>query len=242
MVKHTFHCLVKVTLLLRLLSANCQPRCPPPVHLSSLPWLVVVLPLVAPYSPPPVVFTTRCLILLSSCHATSTSHCFEVPLAFRTPPPLVRWCLQLIVTMPLVAWLPLFVLSTIHRLLSANASPLVGLLFASWLWRHPCCCAAAASCPLDMPPPPLVLSTRRLCLETSHLRLATRRRLLSAGASLLVCLSFAGWFSHIILYRRCLKCPSSTPAFIHTGWLLHLILLRCFRLPSSHQHHHLLMR
>jgi hypothetical protein len=151
------------------------------------------------------------------------------------PPPLVHWCLQLIVTMPLVALLPLFVLSTIHHLLSANASPPIGLLFASWLSCHPCCRAAAASCPLDMPPPPLVLSTHRLCLETS-------RRHLSAGTSPLVCVSFAGWFSHIILLRHRLKCPSSTPAFIHTGWLLHLILPRCFRLPSSCQHHRLLMR
>jgi hypothetical protein len=159
-------------------------------------------------------------------------------------PPLVRWCLRLIVMTPLVALLPLLVLSTIHRLLSENASPPVGVLFASWLSCHPCCCAAAASCPLNMPPPPLFLSTRRLRLrlETSRLHLGTCCRLLSAGASPLVCLSFAGWFSHIISLRRHLKCPSSTLAFIHTGWLLHLILLCCFRLPSSHQHHHLLMR
>jgi hypothetical protein len=63
------------------LSANCQPVCPPPIHLSSLPWLVVVSPLVAPHPPFPVVFTMRSLILLSSCRATSTSHFFEVPLA-----------------------------------------------------------------------------------------------------------------------------------------------------------------
>jgi hypothetical protein len=137
--------------------------------------------------------------------------------------------------MPLVAPLPLLVLSTIHHLLSANASPPVGLLFASWLLCHPCCCAAAASRPLNTLPPPLVLSTHRLRLEMSC-------RHLSAGASPLVCLSFAGWFSHIISLRRRLKCPSSTPAFIHTGWLLHLILLCCFRLPSSHQHRRILMR
>ncbi len=138
--------------------------------------------------------------------------------------------------MPLVALLPLLVLSAIHRLLSANASPPVGLLlFASWLSCHPCCCAAAASRPLNTPPPPLVLSTRCLRLETS-------RRHLSAGASPLVCLSFAGWFSHIISLRRRLKCPSSTSAFIHTGWLLHLISSRCFHLPSSCQHRRLLMR
>jgi hypothetical protein len=136
---------------------------------------------------------------------------------------------------PLITPLPLLVLSTIHRLLSANASPPVGLLFASWLLRHPCCRAATTSRPLDMPLPPLVLSTCRLCLETSY-------RHLSAGTSPLVCLSFAGWFSHIISSRRCLKCPSSTPAFIHTGWLLHLILSCCFCLPSSRQHRRLLMR
>jgi hypothetical protein len=137
--------------------------------------------------------------------------------------------------MPLFAPLPLLVLLTIHCLLSANASPPVGLLFASWLSCHHCCCAAFASRPLDMPPSPLVLSTRRLRLETSRCHL-------SAGASHLVCLSFAGWFSHIISSRRCLKCPSSTPTFIHTGWLLHLISLRCFRLLSSRQHRRLLMR
>ncbi len=84
-----------------------------------------------PHPPPPVVFTTRRLILSSSCRSSSTYHRFEVPQAFKMPPSLVRWCLRLIVTTPLVALLPLLVLSTIHRLLSANASPLVGLLFAS---------------------------------------------------------------------------------------------------------------
>jgi hypothetical protein len=68
-------------------------------------------------------------------------------------PPLVCWCHQ-IVTTPLVAPLLLLVLSTINCLLSANPSPPVGLLFASWLSCHPRCCAAAASCPLDTPPPP----------------------------------------------------------------------------------------
>ncbi len=127
--------------------------------------------------------------------------------------------------MPLITPLPLLILSTIHRLLSANASPPVGLLFARWLSCHPCCRAAPASGPLDTLPPPLVLSTRCLHLEMS-------RRHLSAGASPLVCLSFASWFSHIISSGHRLKCPSSTPAFIHTGWLLHLILSRCFHLPS----------
>jgi hypothetical protein len=142
---------------------------------------------------------------------THTSHRFEVRPAFKMPPPLVRWCLRLIVTMPLVTPLPLLVLSTIHRLLSANASPPVGLLFTSWLSCHPCCRAAAASCPLDTPPPPLILSTRCLCLATSRLCLATPCHLLSARASPLVCLSFAGWFIHHISSRRRLKCPSLTP-------------------------------
>jgi hypothetical protein len=181
------------------------------------------------------------LILSSSCCAASTSHFFEVPPAFKTPPPLVCWCLQLIVTTPLVTPLPLLVLLMIHRLLPANASPPIGLLFTSWLLCHPCCCAAATSCPLNMPPPPLVLWTCRLHLKMSCLRFATPCRLLSAGASPLVCLSFAGWFSHIILSRRRLKCPSLTSVFIHTGWLLRLILSRCFCLPSSHQHRRLLM-
>ncbi len=105
--------------------------------------------------------------------------------------------------------------------------------------------------PVVTPPPPLVLSARCLrllssrhaaCLATSRLHLATRRRLLSPGTSPLVCLSFNGWFSHIISLHRRLKCPSLTHAFIHTGWLLRLISSRCFCLPSSHQHPHLLMR
>jgi hypothetical protein len=93
--------------------------------------------------------------------------------------------LRLIVTTPLVALLPLLVLSTSTASCLQNASPLVGLLFASWLSCHPCCHATAASCPFSMLPPPLV---------------------------------------------------------IHTGWLLHLVLSCCFRLPPSHQHHRLLMR
>jgi hypothetical protein len=105
-------------------------------------------------------------------------------------------------------------------------------------------CLPAGFCvtPVVAPPPPLVLLTCRLCLATSHLRLATCCRLLSASASPLVCLSFAGWFSHHILLCRRLKCPFLTPAFIHTGWLLHLISSRCFHLMSSCQHCRLLMR
>ncbi len=150
------------------------------------------------------------------------------------PPLLVRWCLQLIVMTSLIAPLLLLILSMIHRLLSANASSPVGLLFAGWLSCHPCCHPAATSRPLNTPTPPLVLSTRRLHLKSSHCHL-------SACASPCVCLSFAGWFSRIILSHRCLKCPSSTPTFIHTGWLLHLILSCCFCLPSSRQHCRLLM-
>jgi hypothetical protein len=90
------------------------------------------------------------------------------------PLPLVRWCLQLIVMTPLVAPLPLLILLTILRLLSANAFPPVGHLFASWLSCHPCCCAAATSRPLNTPPLTLVLSTRRFHLATSCLCLATR--------------------------------------------------------------------
>jgi hypothetical protein len=58
--------------------------------------------------------------------------------------------------MPLVVPLLLLVLLTIRCLLSADASPPIGLLFASWLSRCPCCCSAtaAASRPLDTPPPP----------------------------------------------------------------------------------------
>ena len=88
-------------------------------------------------------------------------------------------------------------------------------------------------------PLPLVLSTCRLRLATSCLHLGTCCRLLSAGTSPLVCLSFSGWLSPHILSHRCLKCSSSTPTFICTGWLLHRILLHCFRLPSSCQHHRL---
>ncbi len=183
---------------------------------------------------------TRHLILSSSCRASSTYHCFKVPQAFKIPPPLIRWCLRLIVTTPLIALLPLLVLSTIHRLLSANASPPVGLLFASWLSCHPCCRATAASRPFSTLPPPS--SRHAACLTTSCLHLATCRRLLSPGTSPLVCLSFDGWFSHIISSHCSLKCPSSTHAFIHTGWLLRLISSCCFRLLSSHQHRHLLMR
>ncbi len=181
------------------MSANCLPGCPLPIHLSSLPWLVVASFFVAPHPPPPVIFTTRRLILS--------------PL--NDPPPPV--CKLLPSRWPLV-----------HQLVvGCHVTPVVA------------------------PLPPLVLSARCLhlsssrhavCLATSRLRLATCHRLLSPGTSPLVCPSFDDWFSHIISSRRRLKCPSSTPAFIHTGWLLRLISSRCFHLPSSHQHRRLLMR
>ncbi len=65
------------------------------------------------------------------------------------------------------------VLLTIHRLLSANTP----LPLAS------CLPAGCHVIPVVALLPPLVLSTHRLRLETSPLHLATRRRLLSAGAS-----------------------------------------------------------
>ncbi len=114
-----------------------------------------------------------------------------------------------------------------------------------------CLPAGCRVTPVVTLPPPLVLSACCLCLSSSRhaaclaiscLRLATCCRLLSPGTSPLVCLSFDGWFSHIISSRRRLKCSSSTPAFIHTGWLLRLISSRCFRLPSSHQRRRLSMR
>ncbi len=135
------------------MSANCQPGCLPPIHLSSFPWLVVASPLVVPHPTPPCcIYDAPPPFLLSSCCATYTSHHLEVPLAFKMPPPPVCWCLRMVVMTPLVALLLLLVLLMIHRLLSVNASPPIGILFASWLSCHPCCCAATASCPLDTPP------------------------------------------------------------------------------------------
>ncbi len=191
------------------------------------------------------------LPLSSLQHATS----FSCPLAAQPPPPIISRCCRLIdaaTSCPLVP--PADCHDASCRTAAASCplnnppplvckcSPPVGLLFASWLSCHPCCHAAAASCPLDTLPPPLVLLTCHLRLKTSPLCLVTCRPLLSAGVSPLVCLSFAGWFSHIISLRHCLKCPSSTPAFIHTGWLLRLISSCCFCLLSSHQHRRLLMR
>ena len=65
--------------------------------------------------------------------------------------PLVR---RLVVMTPLVALPPPLALPVLCRLLSADASPPVCLLFASWLLHHPCCCAAATSCPVNTPPLP----------------------------------------------------------------------------------------
>ncbi len=150
------------------------------------------------------------------------------------PPPIVRWCLLLVVMMPIVAPLPLplLVLWTICRLLSVDALPPVSLLFASWLLHCPCCCAAAAaSCPLNMPspppnepPPPCNAPPPLVCWRLSS------------------CLPLFCWLSYHISSCRRLKCPSLTPTFICTSWLLHHISLHCFCLPSSCQHRRLLMR
>ena len=106
-----------------------------------------------PHLPPPLILMAHLLLLSSSCRPTFTSHCLEVQPAFKMPPPHVRWCLQLIVKMPLVAPPPL-VLSMLHRLLLADTSPPACLLFASWLSRRPCCRTATTSCPLEAPPLP----------------------------------------------------------------------------------------
>ncbi len=70
-----------------------------------------------------------------------------------------------------------------------------------------------------------------LCVATLHLRLPSHHHLLSAGASPPVYLSFTGWLScHISsCHRLTLTCSSSTPAFMHTGWLSRCISLRCPR-------------
>jgi hypothetical protein len=81
--------MVKVTLHFCLLSVNCPPGCPPPIHLSSVPWLVSHCHLLHRIHSPCCLYKTRCLLLLSSCHTTSTSHRLEVPPAFKMPPPLV---------------------------------------------------------------------------------------------------------------------------------------------------------
>ena len=107
--------------------------------------------------------------------------------------------LWLIVAKPLIApVVPLPLLSRRHRLLSSRR-------------------AAYAS------------RQRHLCLVTLHLRLPSPHHLLSAGASPPVYLSFTGWLScHISSRRRLtLTCPSSTLAFMRTGWLSHRILSCC---------------
>jgi hypothetical protein len=163
LVKHTFHHLVKVTLLLRLLSANCQPGCPPPIHLSSLPWLVVALPLVMLHPPPRCLYNVlpHSLVLLprnlhlSSCQGAAgfqdaAASCLLVPPAdchnaschaattsrpLDNPLPLVCKCLPS--HWPLVCQLVVMspLLSRRHRLLSS---------------QH----AASASRPLNTPPRP----------------------------------------------------------------------------------------
>jgi hypothetical protein len=147
-------------LLFRLLSADpLGVRLP---FTSGLPWLVVAPPRVAPPPPSPLVLTTRRFLLSSSRRTTSTSCHLEAPPAFKTLPPLCRLAprlplplvCRLVVGTPLVTPPPPLDLSMLHRLLSADASPPVCLLFASWLSRCPCCCAAASSRSLDAPPPP----------------------------------------------------------------------------------------
>ena len=97
-----------------------------------------------------------------------------------------RWRLRLVVETPHVVPPPPLVLSALRRLLSADASPPICLLytsppvyilFASWLPCRPCCPTAAAAAsasqlcldlffviwlsthkaPLAVPPPPLLL-------------------------------------------------------------------------------------
>ncbi len=138
--------------------------------------------------------------------------------------PLGNW---LVVMMPLVMPLPPLImllppldLSTLHCLLSADASPPVCHLFASWLPCCPCCCIAASS----------HLLMHRLCLH-----LATCHCLLSTSPP--SSLSFAGWLSCCIL----LRCLHLTSPFVvppphvsildpplHSHWLviaMHLIVL-----------------
>ena len=108
---------------------------------------------------------------------------------------------RLIVATPLIApVVALPLLSRYHRLLSSRC--------AAYAWQQ-----------------------RHLCLATLHLRLPSRHHLLSAGASPPVYLSFTSWLScHISLRRRLtLTCPSSTPAFMRTGWLSRYISSRCPR-------------
>jgi hypothetical protein len=129
-------------------------------------------------STPPVVFTMRRLLLLSSCNATSTSHCLEVPPAFRTPPPLVHRCLRLVITIPLVVPLPILILSTI----TASCLRTPPLLLASCL---PASCRIALV--VALLPPPLVLST---CRSTSQ-QVASVLQRAAASCLLAPLLSFA---------------------------------------------------
>jgi hypothetical protein len=225
--------MVKVTLLFLLLSAYCQPRCLPPIHLSGLPWLVVALPLVALHPLP--VLSLRC------------TASFSCPLAMQPPPLIILRCRRL---------------SRCHHLLSTGASGWSSQLLSlrhcrflssqlsttSCLWMPPLSMASCLPGDFCIPPvvallpPPLVLSTRRLHLALSRLCIAPPCRLLSAGTSPLVCLSFACWISHHISLRHCLKCPSWTPTFICTSRLLRRISSCCFCLPSSCQHPRLLTR
>ena len=138
--------------------------------------------------------------------------------------------------------------------------------------HDPSRCAAAASCPLNDPPPPVCkhpLSRWLLCHPRCRAAAAScpfstssRRRL--------KCPSLTPTFTNasppigLLLPAGCRVTPvvallpplvlsaprrassssahPCTPVFIHTGWLLCLISLHCFRLPFSHQHRRLLMR
>ncbi len=115
----------------------------------------------------------------------------------------LRFCLRLVVATPHVVPPPPLILSALHCLLSADASPPfcllyasppVCLFFASWLSRRPCCRAAADSASrlyldlffaiwLSQLATPHLLrrqwlsSSSRLCLTTLRLCLSTHRRI-----------------------------------------------------------------
>ena len=154
------------------------------------------------------------LVPPADCH--NASHCTAAASCpIDDSPPLV--CKRLPSRRPLVCQLVV-------------VSPLLSRRHRLSFFQH----AASTSCPLDTQP-----ALQRAASALQHSTASCHLALLLLFASLLT----AG--SHISTRRaadRRLKCPSSTPAFIHTGWLLSLISLHCFRLLSSHQHRRLLMR
>ncbi len=99
------------------------------------------------------MFTTRRLLLLSSCRATSISFS-QGAAGFQ----------DATASCPMVP--PAGCHDAFHCATAASCPldnpptlvcerlPSVGLLFASWLLHHPCCHTAAASCPLNTPLPP----------------------------------------------------------------------------------------